>query len=60
MLPPTFPQVLFSVPPLSLPFAVSGLGHGWLMLAPNEYFEVEDVRTCAKSAAAFLYEYAAI
>ena len=53
------PQVMFAEPPLSLPFAVSGLGHGWLMHAPNEYFEVEGVRACEKSAVAFLYEYAA-
>ena len=53
------PEVMFAEPPLSLPFAMSGLGHGWLMHAPNEYFEVEGVRACEKSAVAFLYEYAA-
>ena len=50
---------MFAEPPLSLPFGMSGLGHGWLMHAPNEYFEVEGVRAAEKSAVAFLYEYAA-
>lgn len=53
------PEVMFAEPPLSLPLAITGLGHGWLMHAPNEYFEVEGVRACEKSAVAFLYEYAA-
>jgi acetylornithine deacetylase/succinyl-diaminopimelate desuccinylase-like protein len=59
LLPGSAPEAMFADPPLSLPFVVSGLGHGWLMHAPNEYFEVEGVRACEKSAVAFLYEYAA-
>ena len=51
---------MFSEPPLNLPFVTSGLGHGWLMHAPNEYLEVEGLRICEKSAAAFLCEYGAI
>lgn len=58
MIPASVPQVMFSEPPLSLPFVISGLGHGWLMHAPNEYFEVEGLRSCEKSAVAFLYEFA--
>ncbi len=60
MLPSTGPIIMFSEPPLSLPFVTSGLGHGWLMHAPNEYFEVEGLRASEKSAAAFLLEYAAL
>jgi len=60
LVPGSAPEVMFAEPPLSLPFAMSGLGHGFLMHAPNEYFEVEGVRACEKSAVAFLYEYAAI
>ena len=58
ILPGTAPQVLFSEPPLNLPFVMSGLGHGWLLHAPNEYFEVEGLRACEKSAVALLYEFA--
>lgn len=58
MIPGSAPQVMFSDPPLGLPFVVSGLGHGWLMHAPNEYFEVEGLRSCEKSAVAFRYEFA--
>ena len=60
LVPGSAPEVMFAEPPLSLPFAMSGLGHGFLMHAPNEYFEMEGVRACEKSAVAFLYEYAAI
>ena len=60
MLPSTGPIIMFSAPPLNLPFVITGLGHGWLMHAPNEYFEVEGLRASEKSAAAFLYEFAAI
>ena len=60
LVPGSAPEAMFAEPPLSLPFAMSGLGHGFLMHAPNEYFEVEGVRACEKSAVAFLYEYAAI
>lgn len=60
MMPGSAPQSMFSAPPLSLPFVISGLGHGFLMHAPNEYFEVEGLRSCEKSAVAFLYEFAAI
>ena len=59
LVPGSAPQVMFAEPPLSLPFAMSGLGHGFLLHAPNEYFEVEGVLACEKSAVAFLYEYAA-
>jgi len=59
LMPGSAPEAMFAEPPLSLPFAMSGLGHGWLMHSPNEYFEVEGVRACEKSAVAFLYEYAA-
>lgn len=59
MLPASGPIVMFSEPPLNLPFVTSGLGHGWLLHAPNEYFEVEGLRACEKSAVAFLYEFAA-
>ena len=58
MIPSSGPFVMFSDPPLSLPWVISGLGHGWLMHAPNEYLEVEGLRACEKSAAAFLYEFA--
>ncbi len=60
MLPGAGPIIMFSEPPLNLPFVTSGLGHGWLMHAPNEYLEVEGLRANEKSAAAFLYEFAAI
>lgn len=60
MLPSTGPIIMFSGPPLNLPFVTTGLGHGWLMHAPNEYFEVEGLRASEKSAAAFLLEYAAL
>ena len=60
MLPASGPIAMFSKPPLNLPFVTSGLGHGWLMHAPNEYFEVEGLRACEKSAVAFLHEFAAI
>ena len=60
MLPATAPIVLFSRPPLNLPFVTSGLGHGWLLHAPNEYLELEGLRACEKSAVAFLYKFAAI
>ncbi len=60
MLPGSGPIVMFSEPPLNLPFVISGLGHGWLMHAPNEYFEVEGLRACEKSAVAFLHEFSAI
>jgi acetylornithine deacetylase/succinyl-diaminopimelate desuccinylase-like protein len=59
LVPGSAPEAMFARPPLSLPFAVSGLGHGFLMHSPDEYFEVEGVRACEKSAVAFLYEYAA-
>jgi acetylornithine deacetylase/succinyl-diaminopimelate desuccinylase-like protein len=59
MLPGTGPIIMFNRPPLNLPFVTSGLGHGWLMHAPNEYFEVEGLRACEKSAVAFLHEFAA-
>ena len=58
MMPGSAPQVLFSDPPLNLPVVASGLGHGGLLHAPNEYFEVEGLRACEKSAVAFLYEFA--
>ena len=58
ILPGTAPQVLFSEPPLNMPFVMSGLGHGWLLHAPNEYFEVEGLRACEKLAVALLYEFA--
>lgn len=58
MMPCTGPQAMFSGPPLNLPFVMSALGHGWLLHAPNEYIEVEGLRQCEKSAAAFLYEFA--
>ncbi len=57
MLPSTGPIIMFSAPPLNLPFVTTGLGHGWLMHAPNEYFEVEGLRASEKSAVAFLYEF---
>ncbi len=60
MLPGSGPIIMFSEPPLNLPFVTTGLGHGWLMHAPNEYFEVEGLRASEKSAVAFLYEFAAI
>lgn len=59
MLPSTGPIIMFNRPPLNLPFVTTGLGHGWLMHAPNEYFEVEGLRACEKSAVAFLHEFAA-
>ena len=59
MVPGSAPQAMFSGPPLNLPFVMSSLGHGWLLHAPNEYLEVEGLRSCEKSAAAFLYEYMA-
>jgi acetylornithine deacetylase/succinyl-diaminopimelate desuccinylase-like protein len=59
LVPGSAPESMFAAPPLNLPFATSGLGHGWLMHAPNEYFEAEGVRACEKSAVCFLYEYAA-
>ena len=58
MMPGSVPQVMFSDPPLKLPVVSSGLGHGGLLHAPNEYFEVEGLRACEKSAVAFLYEFA--
>ena len=60
MLPVTAPILLFSRPPLNLPFVTSGLGHGWLMHAPNEYFEIEGLRASEKSAVAFLFKFATI
>jgi len=60
MIPSSAPQAMFSAPPLNLPFVLSGLGHGWLMHAPNEYFEVEGLRICEKSAVAFLHEFAEV
>lgn len=58
MLPGSAPLVMFSQPPLRLPFVAAGLGHGSLMHSPNEYIEVEGLRSCEKSAVAFLYEFA--
>ncbi|NIN65999.1 MAG: M20/M25/M40 family metallo-hydrolase [Anaerolineae bacterium] len=60
MIPSSGPQVMFSDPPLNVPLVISGLGHGWLMHAPNEYIEVEGLRSCEKSAVAFLYEFGAV
>lgn len=58
LMPGSTPQVMFSGPPLNLPVVSSGLGHGGLLHAPNEYFEIEGLRACEKSAVAFLYEFA--
>jgi acetylornithine deacetylase/succinyl-diaminopimelate desuccinylase-like protein len=52
------PFYIFNQPPLNLPFAIGGLGHGGNMHSPNEYFVVEGIRDNEKSVATFLYEYA--
>lgn len=56
--PASAPQVVFNGLPLRLPVVISGLGRGGLMHAPNEYFEVQGLRDCEKSAVAFLYAFA--
>lgn len=56
--PASAPQAVFNGPPLHLPVVISGLGRGGLMHAPNEYFEVDGLRDCEKSAVAFLYAFA--
>lgn len=45
---PSWPVCAFSKPPLSVPIAVGGLGHGGRAHSPNEYFVIEGVE--AKTA----------
>jgi len=52
------PFYLFNQPPLNLPYAVGGLGHGSRAHSPNEYMVVDGIRENEKSIATFLYEYA--
>ena len=52
------PFYLFNQPPLNLPYAIGGLGHGSRAHSPNEYMMVEGIRENEKSIATFLYEYA--
>jgi acetylornithine deacetylase/succinyl-diaminopimelate desuccinylase-like protein len=52
------PFYLFNQPPLSLPFAIGGLGHGSRAHSPNEYIVVQGIKDNEKSIATFLYEYA--
>lgn len=45
---------------LGQPFTMGGMGHGGRQHSPNEYATVDGIRQFEKSAARFLYEFAAI